>query len=151
MNSRPLIFCLALCAGCGTPVRLPPVDLNRPGWSTQQGQALWQPPRHRPEMAGDLLLATNVNGDFFIQFTKTPFTVATAEVSGGKWQIQFGAQEYHRSGRGAPPHVFVWFELPRALGGATPDAPWKWGRQPGGPWRLENPRSGEMLEGRFFP
>jgi len=128
-----------------------PVDLAQPGWRAQQGQALWQPPRHRPEMAGDLLLATNVNGDFFIQFTKTPFTIATAEVSGAQWQIQFGAREYHRSGRGAPPLGFVWFELPRALGGLPPGAPWKWERRPGGGWRLENPRGGESLEGRFFP
>jgi hypothetical protein len=102
-------------------------------------------------MAGDLLLATNVNGDFFIQFSKAPFTVAIAEVSGGKWQIQFGADEYHRSGRGAPPAVFAWFELPRTLGGAPPHARWQWQRRPGGQWRLENLRSGETLEGRFFP
>jgi hypothetical protein len=146
-----LILLLALCAGCGTALRLPPVDLSQPGWRTLQGQAVWQPPGHRQEMAGDLLLATNVNGDFFIQFSKTPFTISTAEASGGKWRIQFGEHEYHRSGRGAPPAMFAWFELPRALGGAPPHARWKWEAQPGGKWRLENRRSGETLEGRFFP
>jgi hypothetical protein len=146
-----LIFVAALCAGCGAAVHLPPVDLAQPGWRTLQGQAVWQPPRHRPEMAGDLLLATNVNGDFFLQFSKTPFTVATAEVSGGKWQIEFGDHEHHWSGRGAPPDLFAWFELPRLLGGAPPAARWQWERRPGGQWRLQNPRSGESLEGRFFP
>jgi hypothetical protein len=102
-------------------------------------------------MAGDLLLATNVNGDFFVQFYKTPFTVATAEVSGGRWQIQFGAKEYHRSGRGTPPAMFAWFELPRALAGADLGRRWRMEQKPDGGWRLENPRSGEALEGRFFP
>jgi hypothetical protein len=146
-----LIFVVALCAGCGASVRLPPLDLHQPGWTTRQGQAVWQPPRHRPEMVGDLFLATNVNGDFFIQFSKAPFTVATAEVSGGKWEIQFGAHEYHRSGRGAPPAAFAWFELPRGLSGAPPPSRWQWERQTSGQWRLQNLRTGEKLEGRFFP
>lgn len=116
-----------------------------------QGQAIWQPPGHRAEMAGELLLATNVNGDFFVQFSKSPFTVATAEFSGGKWEIQFGAKDYHKSGRGAPPARFSWFELPRALNGSHPGSIWKFEYQPGGAWRLENRRTGETLEGRFFP
>jgi hypothetical protein len=142
---------VALCAGCGSAVRLPPVDLAQPGWRAQQGQAVWKPPGARPEIAGDLLLATNVNGDFFVQFSKTPFTVATAEASGGRWQIQFGVHEYQRSGSGAPPARFAWFELPRALTGLPPRPRWTFTRDNDGQWRLENMRSGETLEGRFFP
>jgi hypothetical protein len=142
---------VALCAGCGSSVRLPPVNLSQPGWRAQQGQAVWKPPGPRPEIAGDLLLATNTNGDFFIQFSKTPFVVATAEALGGKWQIQFGVHQYHRSGRGAPTERFAWFELPRALAGLLAGTRWKFERQPNGQWRLQNARSGESLEGRFFP
>jgi hypothetical protein len=151
LNSWPLILVVALGAGCGSAVRLPPVNLSEPGWRAQQGQAVWKPPGPRPEIAGDLLLATNANGEFFVQFSKTPFTVATAEALGGSWQIQFGANKYHRSGRGAPPERFAWFELPRALAGSTPGPRWKFEREPDGEWRLENARSGETLEGRFFP
>jgi|HubBroStandDraft_1064217.scaffolds.fasta_scaffold543605_2 hypothetical protein len=145
------MFVVALCAGCGSAVHLAPVDLSQPGWRSQPGQAVWKPPGARPEIAGDLLLATNVNGDFFVQFSKTPFTVATAESSGGRWQIQFGVHEYHRSGRGAPPDRFAWFELPRALAGLPASPRWRFARGPDGQWRLENTRSGETLEGRFFP
>jgi hypothetical protein len=102
-------------------------------------------------MAGDLLLATNRNGDFFVQFSKVPFTIATAEDLAGSWQIEFGAHEYYRSGHGRPSQRFVWFELPRTLAGLSPDHGWRLAREPGGPWRLENARSGESLEGQFFP
>jgi hypothetical protein len=146
-----LILVVALCAGCGSAVRLPPVNLSQPGWRAQQGQAVWKPPGPRPEITGDLLLATNINGDFFVQFSKAPFTVATAQAYGGDWQIQFGVHEYHRSGRGAPPRRFSWFELPRALAGMPPGPLWKFEREPDGEWRLENTFSGETLEGRFFP
>jgi hypothetical protein len=102
-------------------------------------------------MAGDLLLATNRNGDFFVQFSKVPFTIATAEDIDASWQIQFGSHEYHRSGHGAPPQRFVWFELPRTLAGSMPGHGWKFGHEPDGQWRLENAHSGETLKGRFFP
>ena len=72
---------LLLCAGCATPP-LPPADFSAPGWRVQQGQAVWKPSSSRPELAGDLLLATNVNGNFFVQFSKMPFPLATAQVSG---------------------------------------------------------------------
>jgi hypothetical protein len=146
-----LILIVALCGGCTSAVRLPQVDLSQAGWHTQQGQAVWKPPGPRPEIAGDLLLATNQNGDFFVQFSKVPFTVATAEGIGRNWQIQFGAHDYHRHGHGAPPDRFVWFELPPAELGLNKGRHWKFSREPDGQWRLENARSGETLTGRFFP
>ncbi len=151
MNSRFLIILLACCAGCATTGHLPPVDISKPGWVLQQGQALWQPPGPRAEMAGDLIMATNATGDFFVQFSKSPFTVATAEFTGGAWQIQFGAGKFHWSGHGAPPARFSWLELPKALSGEALGKRWKFAQKSDGNWRLEDSRSGESLEGRFFP
>jgi hypothetical protein len=147
-----LVFLAAVeCAGCGTAGRLPPVDLSAPGWSVRQGQAVWKPPGRRPEIAGDLLVATNANGDFLIQFSKVPFSIAMAEDVGGRWRIQFGANQYDRSGRGAPPGRLAWFQLPRALAGSATGPRWNFQRRPDGGWRLENAPGGESLEGRFFP
>src|SRR6185437_11414160 len=67
-----LSLALLFCVSCRTANPLPPADVSAPGWLVQQGQAIWHPPGHRPELAGDLLLATNVNGNFFIQLTKNP-------------------------------------------------------------------------------
>jgi hypothetical protein len=147
------ILALILLAGasCRTAKTLPPADLSSPGWHLLQGQAVWKPTKNRPELAGDLLLATNDNGNYLIQFTKTPFTVATVRVENGQWQIQFGDGHRAWSGRGAPPSGrFAWFQITRSLGQTGPQPPWKFTRRPDDSWGLANPRTGETLEGVFF-
>jgi len=159
------------------------VDLSAPGWRVQQGQALWRPTKTRSELAGELLLATNANGNFLVQFSKTPFTLATAQRIGDEWRIELGTGDYRRSGHGRPPAGFVWFQLPRFMalflqnpttplpsagrersgpgwvrgeghkttadGGVSGD--WHFDRVTADSWRLENHRTGETLEGGFFP
>ena len=146
----PLLLMAVLAAGCRTVLPLPPADFSEPGWRVQHGQAVWKPSSSRPELAGDLLLATNANGNFFVQFSKIPYPLATAQVSGGQWQIEFGADEYSWHGRGTPPDRFAWFQLPRALLAAGVGASWKITCPTSHSWRLENPRTGETLEGEFF-
>jgi hypothetical protein len=146
-----LAFGFMLCVSCRTGPPLPPADFSSPGWKLRQGQALWKPSKSRPELAGDLLLATNANGDCVIQFSKIPFTLATAQVADGAWQIEFGAGRFLFRGRGPPPARFAWFQLPRALATTQPGRPWKFTRRADGSWRLENARTGEILEGVFFP
>jgi len=146
-RARSALLALALATlSCRTPP-LPPVDVSLPGWQVRQGQAVWRPTKNRPELAGDLLLATNASGDFVAQFSKTPFTLATAQVSGDAWNIDFGGGQHTWGGRGRPPRRFVWFQLPRALAGAELPPPWKFTAQPDHSWRLENARTGEFLEG----
>ncbi len=141
------ILVLALC-GCST-APLPPANLSAPGWTVQQGQALWKPTATRPEIAGDLIMATNTDGDCFIQFTKTPFTIATAQISGSHWQLTFGNDQHSWRGSGTPISRFVWLQLPRAFAGA-PIAP-NWQFHPGANgWQFQNPHTGESLEGEFF-
>jgi hypothetical protein len=147
----PLFLTAVLAAGCRTASPLPPADFTAPGWRVQQGQAVWKPSFGRPELAGDLLLATNANGNFFVQFAKVPFPLATAQVSGGQWRIEFGADRFSWQGRGTPPDRFAWFQLPRALLGTNTAAGWKFTHPASSSWRLENPRTGETLEGGFFP
>lgn len=154
LNRSIVIFSallLILCAGCRTANPLPPADFSAPGWRVQQGQAVWKPAPDRPGLAGDLLLATNVNGNLFIQFSKMPFPLATAQVAGGQWQIEFGADKYSWHGRGVPPDRFGWFQLPRVLSNPDIGGNWRFTRMETNSWRLENPHTGESLEGEFFP
>jgi hypothetical protein len=146
-----LFLTAVLAAGCRTAPPLPPADFSAPGWCVQQGQAVWKPSSRRPELAGDLLLATNANGNFFVQFSKMPFPLATAQVSHGQWQIEFGADKFSWRGRGTPPDRFAWFQLPRALRDANAGNNWKFTHPDSSSWRLENPRTGETLEVEFFP
>jgi hypothetical protein len=140
-----------MCASCRTGPPLPPVDFSSLHWQLRQGQAVWKPTKNRPELGGDLLLATNADGSYFVQFSKTPFTLATAQVAKGGWQIEFGDGHHTWRGRGAPPNRFVWFQLPDALAGKQPGHHWKFTRQKDDSWRFENARTGETLEGMFFP
>jgi hypothetical protein len=154
MKLRGEILALLIAAficGCSTAPPLPPADFSAPGWSVRQGQAIWKPSSNRPELAGDLLLATNVNGNFFIQFSKIPFPLATAQISDGQWQIEFGASEFSWHGSGTPPNRFAWFQLPCALLGGNLDGKWQFTNVTTNSWRLENLRTGESLEGEFFP
>ena len=140
-----------LVAGCRAAPPLPPADFSAPGWRVQQGQAVWKPSSNRPELAGDLLLATNANGNIFIQFSKMPFPLATAQFSDGQWQMEFGAEKYSWHGHNAPPGRFAWFQLPPALLGGNPKDRWHFENVTTNSWRLENPHTGETLEGEFFP
>ncbi len=141
---------LILCVSCRTANPPAAADLSAPGWHTLQGQAVWKPTANRAELAGDLLLATNDNGNFFVQFTKTPFPLVTAENLDGQWQIEFGANEHSWSGRGQPPVRFAWFQLSSALLGGKPAGNWSFESETNNSWRLENPLTGEVLEGAFF-
>jgi hypothetical protein len=142
---------LLLCVSCRTTVPLTPANFSEPGWSVRQGQAVWRPEKNRDELVGDLLLATNVNGNLFVQFSKTPFLLATAQTDGSAWQIAFGDTRYFWHGRGQPPARFVWFQLSPALAGEKLEHGWIFHRAAGANWRLENSASGETLEGEFLP
>jgi hypothetical protein len=146
-----LLLLVLTFLGCRTAPPLPPADISTPNWRLQQGQAVWKPTRSRPELAGELLLATRTNGDFFVQFSKTPFNLATAQMMDGQWQIEFGNGERRWTGRGKPPSRFAWFQLPHAIAGEELNRNWRFTRIQPDSWRLENPRTGESLEGGFFP
>jgi hypothetical protein len=146
-----LFLVVVFVAGCRTAPPLPPADFSAPGWRVQQGQAVWKPSSSRPEFAGDLLLATNANGNFFVQFSKTPFPLATAQVSGGQWRIEFGANSFSWHGRGAPSDRFAWFQLPHALLDASVGGNWRFTRPETNSFRMENPHTGETLEGFLSP
>jgi hypothetical protein len=139
------------CVSCHTTAPLPPANLSAPGWTLRQGQAVWKPSQNRPELVGELLFAANANGDYLIQFSKPPFALASAQVAGDEWQIDFGGGKHTWAGRGEPPRRFVWFQLPRALAGGRPMGSWQLGPATNNFWRLENHRTGEFLEGEFFP
>jgi len=60
-----------LCAGCRTAGRFRQ-PIFRPGWRVQQGQAIWNL-RQAARTCRRSAVATNVNGNFFIQFQKCRF------------------------------------------------------------------------------
>jgi hypothetical protein len=116
----------------------------------ERGQAVWQRAESKTELVGELLVAAHTNGDFFVQFTKTPFVLATAQVAGNRWQIDFASGRHTGQGTGKPPSRFVWFQVPCLLGSSNSNGDWQCSRTDDS-WRLESRRGGERLEGRFLP
>ena len=153
LNTAALATFLAIltfCISCRS-VNPPPIDFSAPGWRTLSGQAIWTPTRGRTELAGDLLLATNVNGDYLMQLAKTPFPLVTAENVNGRWLIEFGDHKHSWQGQGKPPSRFAWFQLPGALLDGKTASSWRFEKGDMSSWRLENRQTGETLEGGFFP
>ena len=140
------LFLMFAATGCRTLSPLPPANLNEPGWTVRQGQAVWRSGSKMPEIAGELLLATKQNGNQFIQFTKTPFPFVIAQKAANHWEVQFPTENKRYSGLGKPPRRLIWFWLPEGLAGTLPPNQWLWHQDANG-WHLENRNTGEWLEG----
>jgi hypothetical protein len=130
---------------------MPPADFSLPGWRISHGQALWRSGAGGPEIAGELLLATHVHGQAFVQFSKTPLPILIARTTRNGWRIEFIARNQTLTGRGEPPGRLGWLHLARCLAGTNPPTGWSFQQSDGGTWRLENRKSGELLEGYLIP
>ena len=143
-----LVLLLAGLWGCCTGPALAPVNLQQPGWTEHQGQAVWHLPQGKPEIAGDVLVATGPNGQSFVQFSKGPLPLIVAQAAPGRWQVELPPQNKRYSGHGSPPKRLLWLYLARALAGHKLPRHWTWHQDASG-WRLANPDSGEFLQGYF--
>ena len=141
---------LTLLCGCQTTTQSL-FTASGSDWHIQQGQALWRPERGLPEFGGDLVLASNPDGRALIQFDKTPLSMVFAQTTTNRWLIRFPQRQMSFSGHGLGPTRFAWLYLPAALAGKPLPAPLHFERKPDGNWRLENTRTGEILEGYLSP
>ena len=152
-----LPFKIQICLGCGifltacNTMPLPPANFNEPGWTIQQGQAVWRAKREAAELAGEVLLAEHSDGRTILQFTKTPFPFVITQATPKSWQLEVPAQNKKYSGPGKPPARISWFHLPPALKGIAPPKPWIFQKPDNENWHLENKKTGEMIEGFLAP
>lgn len=152
LNSCAVLLAAALfAAGCRTVPPLAPVDTALPGWTLQHGQAVWQPNRFAPEIAGELLLATNPDGATMLEFTKTPLPFVTVQTSNEVWQIEFVPQQRRFSGRGVPTARLMWVHLARALNGVKPSNDFDFQINSQREWQMENRSTGERVSGYLNP
>ncbi|MEI7729403.1 MAG: hypothetical protein WCO56_07510 [Verrucomicrobiota bacterium] len=138
-------------AGCSL---LGPSRLSRPigpDWGIRQGQAVWHIGRDKPELAGEVLLATNAEGTAYVEFSKPMMTMMSAFREGEGWHVEFPPNRQSWSGRGTPPVRLLWLHLPAALASRPLPAPLRFAAGTNGTWRLENPAIGELIEGYLLP
>jgi hypothetical protein len=150
---RGILYVLALAVlsgGCATFSKpLPPINLQAPGWTVRQGQAVWKlPVKGDHDIAGEVLVATGPGDQTFVQFSKTPFPILIGQTSGNHWQAELPPQNKRYAGPGLPPKRLIWLYLPRALAGKSLPANWRW-TDSGSEWRLENQKTGEAITGFF--
>ena len=141
---------LMFCGGCQTATKSL-FTVSGPGWHIQEGQALWCPRRGIPELGGDIVIARDADGRCFIQFAKTPMSLVCAQTTRTNWLIQFPPAQMNFGGHGRPPTRFAFLYLHAALAGEPLPRPLHFETKPDGGWRLENPRSGETLDGFVAP
>jgi hypothetical protein len=146
-----LLAGLMLGSGCRTAPKNPLFIATGPGWRVQEGQALWRPRQHLPELGGDLVIASHPDGRCVLEFAKTPLPLVLVQSSRTNWLIDFPPQRLRFSGRRAPSTRFAWLYLQAALSGEALPADLVFQRRADGGWRLENARSGESLEGFLGP
>jgi hypothetical protein len=140
-----------LLAGCRTAPPLTRIDLSESGWQVQCGQAVWKAGRHGPELAGELLMASQADGRRLVEFSKTPLTLVVLRITPGTWQLQLVAAKRQFSGRGEPPPRSAWLLLPRCLQGVPPPPGWTFSSPERDAWRIENAGTGESLQGYLSP
>ena len=149
--SRPTLVLLAAwtaLAGCASPPHAASGVME--SWKVRQGQAVWKPSRTAQEVAGDITVATGAPGEYLVEFAKPAMTLVRVVRRPGGWEITApGRGSYH--GRGTPPKR-SWFQLGELLSNAPLAAPWRGEvRDSGSAWSLENPRTGERIEGYLAP
>jgi hypothetical protein len=141
-------FSVALLLGaCATPV-FPPVDLASAGWRTRVGQAIWKPDRSKPEIVGDLLIATDQNGNAYLEFSKT-FPIVSARLTTNAWQVEFPPQRRHYAAQGNPPARIGWLQLLRAADERSVGPPWEVSGKSEKSITLANATTGERIEAHF--
>lgn len=139
-------LCIAGGAGCIAP-RMAPVNVSEPGWQTTETAVVWRPKAGAPELAGELLLATHPDGRRLVQFSKQALPLVTAQMDARGWRISSSLRSGAWGGRGTPTDRVPWFQigqLPPVAGGSSR---WQLEHRPGPVWHLENPRTGEFVEG----
>jgi hypothetical protein len=135
---------IAWVAACKTTPNA--VNLDETGWKILQGQAVWRAKEDAPELAGDLVLATNADGRTFVEFTKDPLPLVVAQTSATSWQIEFVPQNRSLSGRGKPPARLGWLYLPACMEGRPPPKHWHFQQTNYNRWRMEDADRGEFLD-----
>jgi hypothetical protein len=141
------LLAVALLSACRTAAPLPAVDLNAPGWTLYQGQALWRTKRDAPEVAGEIVFATNRRGETLLQLTKNPLPFVTVQTRGDAWEIEFVPEHRRFRGRGTPGTRLSWVHLARALNGAALEPPLRFEQTAERGFTLRNSETGESITG----
>src|SRR4051794_35931045 len=144
-KATAFLILLALGAGCRSVPAPGPIDISQPGWRGRQGQALLGKKANAPEIAGEIILATNASQRAFVQFLKNPPPLLTAEIAPRHWQIEFIPEKRHYAGPGRPPRRLLWLQLLANLQQSQAKPPLSFNKMDDGSFRIEDHKTGERI------
>jgi hypothetical protein len=102
-------------------------------------------------VAGELTVARSLSGRAVAEFSKPPLPVVVAVSWFEGWAIEFAGGERTFSGKGDTRFQYSWLVLLEALQKRSAPPGWTWTGEPIGKWSLENPKTGERLQGYLAP
>ena len=114
----------------------------------RNGQALWRPDRSKPEIVGDLLLASHPNGRAYLQFSKA-LPIVAARLEGASWEVEFPPEGKRYAAAARPPARIVWLQLLRQFRGEVPSSNWQVTQPSPEEITFEDSKRGERLEVQF--
>src|SRR6185369_7443322 len=139
------LISLTALTGCRTVPNAKPIDISEPGWRVRQGQALWRNKADAPEIAGEVIVASNASERAFVQFVKNPLPLLTGEVAPGRWQIEFIPEKRSFEGRGKPPRRLLWLQLLANLQQPQAKPPLAFTKMPDNSYQIEDHSTGERV------
>lgn len=141
------VLAAIVLSGCATP-NFPQVDLASDAWRKRIGQAIWKPDAAKPEIVGDLLVATDQLGNAYLEFSKT-LPLVSAHLTTNAWQVEFPPQHRRFAARGNPPARIGWLQFLRAADDRRVASPWQLTDKTAKSMTLANAKTGERIEVHF--
>ncbi len=139
------IICLWVC-GCRSVSPVEPVDLLQPGWQVTERPAVWRPSRSAPELVGELLIATHLDGRRFVQFSKQSLPLVIARTEGSLWRISSPMKGRGSAGRLPVPEHVLWLQIDGLPPKVSAKSRWEVVFDANDRWLLNDRRTGESLE-----
>jgi hypothetical protein len=146
-----LVAGLLFLCGCATTNTQSLFTVSGPGWHVQQGQALWMTKKGGPQLGGDIVFATDDTGRSYAQFEKMPLSIVMVQTTPKEWFLHFAQGGGTYKGHEPATTRTVWLHLADALAGKPLPQPLHFEQETNGNWRLENLKTGEILEGFLSP
>jgi hypothetical protein len=141
---------LSFTMSCQTTPSMSAINLSEPGWTLRQGQAVWLTKHDAPEIAGEVLFASHLDGRSMLQFTKTPLPFVTVQTTCASWQVEFAGGQRRFAGARSPSMRLLWVHLARALNGTGLPSSLEFSQHEHG-FALTNKTNGESITGFFAP
>lgn len=140
-----------LCTGCKT-VRVEQVDIDFPGWSLSEGEAVWLREKDENELVVGVVFARHLDGRSHLQVSKEGIPLTIVQIHSSAWVCEMPLMKRHYEGRVSSVQSrgvtaqLGWLQALLQLEGRCLHPSWNGSLVAEGQWLLENGGTGERIE-----